>query len=154
MGGSEYVKVVHSVIAGDSPKLDLNREKKLQGVTLDLIRKKLINSAHDVSEGGIAVALAECCIMNEERLIGAEINIPVKKREDFSIFSESQSRIIVSIVKDKKEEFERLLKKEEQIFTLLGRTGGNIFKLNNKINIDLKRLSDLYYNTITRIMAV
>ncbi|HVO73260.1 MAG TPA: phosphoribosylformylglycinamidine synthase subunit PurL, partial [Ignavibacteriaceae bacterium] len=153
-GGSEYMKVIHNVMAGDSPVLDLNREKKLQDVTLQLIRKKLINSAHDVSEGGVAAALAECCIMNEINLIGAVINIPVKTREDFSLFSESQSRIIVSVPKDKKEEFELYLRKKEQTFTKLGTTGGSNLKVNSKINMDLKRLSDLYYNTITRIMAV
>ncbi|MGE5846653.1 MAG: phosphoribosylformylglycinamidine synthase subunit PurL [Ignavibacteria bacterium] len=154
LGGSEYMKIIHNTMAGDSPKIDLNMEKKLHEVTLKLIREKLINSAHDVSEGGIAAAIAECCIMNEENLIGAEVIVPVKTREDFSMFSESQSRIIVSVSSKKKEEFEQFLKKEEQIFTRIGITGGDSFNINNKINIDLNLLSDLYYNTITRIMAV
>jgi hypothetical protein len=50
--------------------------------------------------------------------------------------------------------FEQFLEKEGQIFTKIGITGGDSFKINKKINIDLNRLSDLYYNTITRIMAV
>jgi len=154
MGGSEYMKIVHDKMAGDSPKLDLVREKKLHDITLELIGKKLINSAHDISEGGIVAAAAECCIMNEENPIGAEINIPVKTREDFTLFSESQSRIIISVPQKGKDEFERLLRKERQVFTEIGTTGGKSFKVNNKINIGLSQLSDLYFNTISRIMAV
>jgi phosphoribosylformylglycinamidine synthase len=154
MGGSEYIKIIHGKITGDSPKLDLVREKKLQDVTMGLIRKKLINSAHDISEGGIITAAAECCIMNEENPIGAEINIPVKTREDFSLFSESQSRIVVSVSKKRKDEFEELLEKEGQVFTEIGTTGGDRFKVNNEINIGLHQLSDLYFNTISKIMAV
>ncbi len=101
IGGSEYLKVIHKKVAGDSPKINLNVEKKLHDCLLGLIEKKLILSAHDISEGGIICALAECCIINEENPIGAEINIPIKTREDFSLFSESQSRIIVSITEIK-----------------------------------------------------
>lgn len=154
MGGSEYVKVVHDKMAGDSPVLNLNREKQLQEAVMELIRKKLINSAHDVSEGGIAAALAECCIMNEENPVGAEINIPVRTREDFSLFSESQSRIIVSVSPHKKEEFEDLLKQKGQVFNRIGITGGSSFTLNNKINFGVTELGNIYYNTISSIMSV
>lgn len=152
IGGSEYLKVVHKTIAGDSPKLDLPTEKKLHDTVLDLVRNKLLKSAHDVSEGGIACALAECCIMNEEKLIGASVQIPIKAREDFSLFSESQSRIIVSIKEESKGEFEKILKEKKQSFTLLGSTIGKELSINNKIIVDLDILSDLYYNTIPRIM--
>ena len=152
LGGSEYLKIIHNKVVGDSPKLDLNVEKKLHGSVLELIEKKLILSAHDISEGGIICALAECCIINEENPIGAEVTIPVKAREDFSLFSESQSRIIVSINQNSKNEFEELLKAQKQPFTFLGRTGGNQLKVNGKINVSLDKLVDLYFNTISRIM--
>ncbi len=109
LGGSEYLKLIHKKVEGDSPQIDLSIEKRLQDTVLDLIKKKLINSAHDVSEGGIVCALAECCIINEEKKLGAEITIPIKSRKDFSYFSETQSRIIVSVSKDNKEEFENIL---------------------------------------------
>ena len=152
IGGSEYLKVIHKKVAGDSPKINLNVEKKLHDCLLGLIEKKLILSAHDISEGGIICALAECCIINEENPIGAEINIPIKTREDFSLFSESQSRIIVSIIKTNKNEFEEFLKDKKQSFTFLGRTGGNQLKVNGKINVSLDKLIDLYFKTISRIM--
>lgn len=154
MGGSEYLKIIHNKVAGDSPKLNLDVEKKLHNSLLGLIEKKLINSAHDVSEGGIISALAECCIINDENPVGAQVNIPIRSREDFSFFSESQSRVIVSIEVQRKEEFENYLKDQKQVFDFLGKTGGHTLQVNGKINISLERIVDLYYNTISRIMNV
>ncbi len=151
-GGSEYLKVVHGIVKGDSPKIDLAAEKKLQDIVLELIRKRIIKSAHDISEGGIIAAVAECCIMDTENLIGAEINIPVKTRNDFSYFSESQSRIIVSISADSKEAFEKYLIETEQYYIFLGKTGGSLLKINKNMEIDVNKLADVYYNTISRIM--
>ncbi|MFI5237858.1 MAG: phosphoribosylformylglycinamidine synthase subunit PurL, partial [Ignavibacteriales bacterium] len=153
LGGSEYLKVIHNKVEGDSPKLNLQSEKKLHDSVLELIWKKLINSAHDISEGGIVCALAECCIINEEKKIGAEINIPIKNRKNFSYFSESQSRIIISISKDKKDEFEKLLQSSSQSFKQIGIVGGSFLKINDDINIKVDVLADHYFNTIPRIMS-
>jgi phosphoribosylformylglycinamidine synthase len=152
LGGSEYLKLIHNTVAGDSPKINMDVEKKLQDTVLSLIDKKLIKSAHDVSEGGIISALAECCIIDNENHVGANVNISVKTREDFSLFSESQSRIIISVDKGKKEEFEKILKSAGQSYKFLGTTGGNVLSVNSKIEINLDILADIYFNTITRIM--
>ncbi len=154
LGGSEYLKVVHGKVMGDSPKINLSIEKKLQDILLGLIKAGIVRSAHDISEGGIATAIAECCIMNNEKRIGADINIPIKTRADFSFFSESQSRIIVSIDEKSREKFEKNLKDKQQYFILLGKTGGGSLKVNNKMEIDINKLADIYYNTISRIMNV
>jgi phosphoribosylformylglycinamidine synthase len=153
LGGSEYLKVIHNKVAGDSPSIDLTAEKKLHKIVLGLIRKKLIKSAHDVSEGGIICALAECCIINDEKMLGAGIKIPIKTRRDFSYFSESQSRIIVTISKENKDEFEELLHSFIQPFIHSGEVEGISFKINSDIDVSLKTLTDLYYNTIPRIMS-
>ena len=152
LGGSEYLKVIHKKVTGESPKLDLQIEKELQDTVLFLIKKDLIKSAHDVSEGGIVCALAECCIINDEKQIGAEVNIPVKTRDDFSFFSESQSRIIVSVSKENKSTFEKFLNDKKQSFYLLGKTGGNNFVVKDKISARLDELSDIYFNTIPGFM--
>jgi len=152
MGGSEYLKIIHNAVAGNSPKLYLEVEKKLHNSLLGLIEGKLILSAHDISEGGLICALAECCIMNDEGTIGAVVNISVKNRIDFSLFSESQSRVIVSISEKNKKDFENYLKNRSQTFTYLGKTGGGIMNVNGLIKITLSDLADLYYNTIPRIM--
>jgi phosphoribosylformylglycinamidine synthase len=152
LGGSEYLKLIHNKVEGDSPKLDLIREKKLQDSLLGLIDKKLIKSAHDISEGGIICAIAECCIMNEENKIGATIEIPVRSRADFSLFSESQSRVIVSVNPEKKDELEKYLSEMQQSFTYLGKTGEKNLRVNGLIKIDVEKLADLYFNSISRIM--
>ncbi len=152
LGGSEYLKIIHGKVAGDSPKINLEAEKKLHDTILSFINQKLIKSAHDISEGGIIAALAECCIMNNENLIGASVNIPIKSRKDFSFFSESQSRIIVSVSTEKKNEFEKSLKENNQFFNYLGTTGGNVLSVNNELKFKLEELSDIYFNTISRIM--
>jgi len=153
LGGSEYLKVIHKKVEGNSPQINLSTEKKLQDTVLELIRKKLINSAHDISEGGIVCALAECCIINEENMLGAEVSIPVKLRKDFSFFSESQSRIIVSVSENQKSKFENALNKFQQSFFYIGKVGSQSLKINNDINIKVDILADLYFNTIPRIMS-
>jgi phosphoribosylformylglycinamidine synthase len=153
LGGSEYLKIIHNKVEGNCPQLNLSTEKKLHDSVLELIRKKIINSAHDVSEGGIVCALAECCIINDEKMIGAEINLLVKSRKDFTYFSESQSRIIVSVSKNKKNEFEKVLQSINQPFNQIGIVGGSVLKINDDIKVDLKELYDLYFNTIPRIMS-
>jgi phosphoribosylformylglycinamidine synthase len=152
LGGSEYLKIIHGKVAGDCPHIDLQVELNLHETILTLIENRLIESAHDVSEGGIICALAECSIMNEENLIGAEVNIPIKTREDFSLFSESQSRVIVSVKEKNKKEFESILSKKKQHHTLLGRTIAGKFNVNDTIKLELIELSEIYYNTIPKIM--
>jgi len=152
LGGSEYLKIIHDKVAGDCPRIDLQVELNLHETILAFINNRLIESAHDVSEGGIICALAECCIMNEENLIGAEVSIPIRTREDFSLFSESQSRIIVSVKEKNQKEFESLLNTKKQHYTLLGKTTNQNFNVNGKIELNLKELTEIYYNTIPRIM--
>ncbi|MCZ6701884.1 MAG: AIR synthase-related protein, partial [Ignavibacteria bacterium] len=152
LGGSEYLKVIHNKVTGESPQLDLPTEKLLHNSLLSLIQDNFVKSAHDVSEGGIACCLAECCIINHEKLIGAKVTVQVKSREDFTLFSESQSRIIVSIGKDNKREFESLLLEYKQPYTYLGKTGGGGLNINDRIDLELRILAELYFNTIPIIM--
>ncbi|MDF1612948.1 phosphoribosylformylglycinamidine synthase subunit PurL [Stygiobacter electus] len=152
IGGSEYLKVVHNLVKGDCPKIDLQAEKDLHHLVLNLIEQKLINSAHDISEGGILCALAECCIIDDENPIGANVHIPIKTREDFSFFSESQSRIIVTVSQENKEKFEEIASKSFTPFYFLGIAGGKSLNINEQYQFSLNHLMDLYYNSIPRKM--
>jgi phosphoribosylformylglycinamidine synthase len=153
LGGSEYLKIIHNKVAGESPQINLDEEKKLQDALLNLIRKGLIKSAHDISEGGIVSALAECCIINQEKQIGCEVEVPIKSRKDFSLFSESQSRIIISISNEKLLELDHELKLCGVKFTKLGVVTGSSLKLKNLFDVSVRELSDIYYNTIPGIMS-
>ena len=95
LGGSEYIKQLTGSILGDAPMLDIDEEKRLQKVTLTAIRSGLIHSAHDCSDGGLAIALAEKAI-NSVRSLGAEITSGFGDTAT-QLFGEMQSRIVVSV---------------------------------------------------------
>lgn len=152
IGGSEYLKIAHDLVTGEIPRIDLQAEKDLHSLILNLIEERLINSAHDISEGGIITALAECCIINKEKMIGAKVKVPVKTRDDFSFFSESQSRVVVSVAEENKEKFEKIASKSFTPYTLLGTTGGKDLIINDQYDFSLNLLADLYYNSISKRM--
>ena len=154
VGGSEYMKVIHNLVTGEIPKIDLQTEKDLHKFLLYLIENGLVNSAHDISDGGIMCALAECCIINQEKPIGAHVHIPVKTREDFSFFSESQSRVIISVNPDNQEKFEEAASKSFTPFVLIGETGGKSLNVNDQYNYPFQLLIDLYYSAIPKRMNV
>jgi phosphoribosylformylglycinamidine synthase len=127
LGGSEYLKVIHNRVAGKPPKLDLAFELALQKSVLAAIKSGIINSAHDCAEGGLAVAIAESCIA---RNIGATVNLPAKGfLPSASLFSESQSRIIVSVAETKLSQLERIMVKYEIPMIVLGLVGGTSLHL-------------------------
>ncbi|PTX95345.1 phosphoribosylformylglycinamidine synthase subunit PurL [Spartobacteria bacterium LR76] len=110
IGGSHYLKVVHGQKAGLPPRLDYATEKALHNGVREIIRKGLVQSAHDLSEGGIAVAVAESSLSAKPAL-GASIDLgSTGLRPDVALFNESQSRIIVSVTSENAAEAESVLK--------------------------------------------
>ncbi|HEX7937552.1 MAG TPA: phosphoribosylformylglycinamidine synthase subunit PurL [Gemmatimonadaceae bacterium] len=101
LGGSEYLNTIHGVVAGAPPRCDLNAEKALVEVLLEAIVGGAIRSAHDCSDGGLGVAIAECAMMNRDRAIGAEVDLsqwahlPLRAL----LFGEAQGRVVVSTTK-------------------------------------------------------
>ncbi len=155
VGGSEYLAWIYNKVAGDAPKLNLELEKKVQNTCLEAIKLGLIKSAHDVSDGGIVVALAECCIVDKENILGCEIKLGDEIRPDFLLFGEGQSRIIISIEEKNLEKFEKICEKNEVPYSVIGVvTAEKRFKINDWIDADIERVVDLYYNTIKRLMEV
>ena len=97
LGGSEYLKVVHAREQGSPPFLNMETEKALHDCVLALIRGGLIVSAHDCSDGGLTVALAESCMSGPDRRLGAVVRLtPGRLRKDAVLFGESQSRVVLS----------------------------------------------------------
>lgn len=110
IGGSHYLKVVHGQKAGLPPRLDYATEKALHNGVREIIRKGLVQSAHDLSEGGIAVAVAESSLSAKPAL-GASIDLSTTGlRPDVALFNESQSRVIVSVTSENAAEAESVLK--------------------------------------------
>jgi phosphoribosylformylglycinamidine synthase subunit PurL len=99
LGASHYLKIVHGRKEGPPPRLDFTREKALQAALRALIKIGLVESAHDCSEGGLAIALVESCLSGPEPH-GAEVDFgETGLRADVLIFNETQSRIIISVKK-------------------------------------------------------
>ncbi len=155
LGGSEYLKLVHELVRGDAPELDLKMERAVQLTTLEAIRDGLVNSAHDLSEGGLAVGLAECCMSNKEKLIGAVVdNLNFDIRTDALLFGESQSRIILSCAEKSLNQIKKIAKKHKTSLQVIGSTGGNRFIVSNNdnklIDLSLEKLQDTWSNALRR----
>jgi len=151
-GSSEYMNAVHGLVEGDAPDIDPEFEKKLQECLLELIEKKLINSAHDISDGGIAVALAECCVMNREKEIGCEVNFDYLARKDFQLFSEIQSSVIISSDISKLDDIRGVADKFNVDVSKIGETKSDRMKINFDIDLPLRQISGCYFNSIKEIM--
>jgi phosphoribosylformylglycinamidine synthase subunit PurL len=93
-GGTQYVKVVLESLWGKPPKLDMDYEKRVQATVRELVRERAVESAHDVGEGGLAVAIAECCFGESE--IGADVQLDSDLSPELLLFHEGPSRIVVS----------------------------------------------------------
>jgi phosphoribosylformylglycinamidine synthase len=96
LGGSELLKVVHGRVAGRPPHLDLDAEKRLHALLAEGAARGVLVSAHDLSDGGLAVAAAECCFAGEEPGLGAQLELPAGTRPDVLLFAETPSRAIVT----------------------------------------------------------
>ena len=134
LGGSEYLKVVHDLVHGEPPSIDLDAERALQDLLVTLATERLIHSAHDCSDGGLAVTLAECCFDTEG--MGADVSIPgVEITRDATLntaaalFGESASRVLVSVVpEDAAAVLERAAARNVPA-RVIGQTGGNLLRI-------------------------
>jgi len=134
LGGSEYLKMVHDLVRGLPPALDLNAERALQQLLVALAGERLMRSAHDCSEGGLAVALAECCF--ETVGVGAEVSIgaaavahDARLNRAAALFGESASRVVISVVPA---DVTRVLEQASAAGVparLIGQTGGNRLRI-------------------------
>ncbi len=153
LGGSEYLKIIHGKVAGRPPEIDLNSEKSVQRTCLEAIRLGLVKSAHDISEGGLAVSISESCITGG---IGAMLYLTDDLDPVPLLFSETQSRIIVSISPGDLFLFEKIADKHRVNFEVIGKVGGKnlIIKKGKKSFIDIpaQELIGAYYGAIEKSM--
>jgi phosphoribosylformylglycinamidine synthase len=133
LGGSEYLKTVHGLVAGVPPVLDLQGEKRLLALLLTLAEERLIHSAHDCSDGGLAVALAESCFgsgMGLEASIEAQDVAPDRGVSvAAALFGESASRVVVSAPPDDITEVLRAAAGAGVPARVIGETGGNRLRI-------------------------
>jgi len=149
LGGSQYLRVVHNLAKGLSPQLDLTKEKGVQAAALEMITSGIAKSAKGCSEGGLAVALAESCIVGQK---GASVNIDDDIRKDALLFGETQSRIIISVSSDDKDKIIEIAKKYNVSCKEIGKVKGDSLEINDLINIGVSDLNKTYKQAIPKIV--
>ncbi|MBM3944268.1 MAG: phosphoribosylformylglycinamidine synthase II, partial [SAR202 cluster bacterium] len=135
LSGSEFLEAVHGLIVG-KPTIDLKLEAAVQRTVRKAIAQGLAKSAHDCSDGGLAVALAESCIAGKRGFAG---EATVSGRWDAALFGEAQSRIVVSVDAKSLGGLKKLAQSEGAPVCVLGKVGGTAFKL-GELDVPLAKI--------------
>ncbi|HYH83706.1 MAG TPA: phosphoribosylformylglycinamidine synthase subunit PurL [Longimicrobium sp.] len=157
LGGSEYLKVIHGLVAGDAPAVDLAAESRLQRGVLAAIRAGLVHSAHDTAEGGLAVALVESAFAGGGDPFGIDVRLRDEIPANALLFGEAQGRVVLSCAVEKVPELLRCLEihgvQAKQIGTVGGRNGAIRIETNGgTIEAAAFGLQQVYENAIPRRM--
>ena len=148
LGASQYLKTIFGTVAGKIPSLDLKFIKRLIEVLLNLIEEDIISSAHNVSEGGLLVALAECCFQ-PENLTGAELNFPLTFSKSAEYFNESIERVVISFNAENLTKVQTVCDKYDIPLKLLGTVSDKpMFKVNQDIYVSTEALYKAYQSGI------
>ena len=149
LGGSEFLKTIHGKVAGPVPAIDLAAIKNMIEAIVDLAERELISSAHDISDGGLAVALAECCFKFK---LGAQIEFDSKMRGDAALFGESRPLVIISYGPSSIDAVAEICARHSVLLKELGSTGGLNFAVKEFIDCPVGELNDIYETAIPRFM--
>lgn len=152
LGGSVYLTVSHGLKKGLPPRLDLEKEARLQELLQDAARKQIFRSAHDLSDGGLAVALAECSFGDQS--FGARISnlelLGSAIRQDSLLFGESQSRVLVSVDSSKKEAAVRLAHEHRVPIYQIGKVGGDSLIVEDLLELKVEEAFSIWKNAIRK----
>jgi len=149
ISSSEYLYAWHKVKLSPPPYFDLEEEYKVQQTILDLIRKNLINSAHDVSDGGLFVTLFESAMHNN---LGFDITSDAEIRLDAFLFGESQSRVIVTVPMEGEDDFIEMMQKSGVNFCILGEVNGKEMIVDDLSFGLIEDAKKIYENVIPELM--
>jgi phosphoribosylformylglycinamidine synthase len=157
VGGSEYLSTQFGKEAGRPPALDLALEKKVHELVRRAIREGLLSSAHDCAEGGLAVALAECCMMADEKAgaaqLGAALRVPFGARKDFILFGESASRVVVSCPPESLPRLGALAREVGAPLVQLGAVGGDRLEIQGALSVPVAELSAAWRGGIPAVLT-
>ena len=157
LAGSEYLNTIHGLVKG-RPRIDLVLERRAQGLCRGLIADGTVKSAHDCSDGGLAVALAECCILGDGRIGGAgsmgfiasaDFANGVPRRWDAALFGEAASRIVVTLTPERVPAVMEAAAVAQVPAMILGQTGGRRLKLGNPMDLTVEDLSDAWHGGLS-----
>ena len=148
LAGSEYLRLLHGRVAG-RPAIDLEREKQVQALCRRAIGDGIIRSAHDCSEGGLAVALAEACVQGG---VGFQGRFRLPGRWDVALFGERQSRIVVSLDPGSWDDMKGLAEELGVPIQQLGTTGDDRFRIERSLDLPLQEISDAWNCGLERVL--
>jgi phosphoribosylformylglycinamidine synthase len=158
LDGSEYQKRWHGGPAGRIPDVDLQAEVVLQGLLRRAIGDGMVRSAHDCSDGGLAVAVAESCL---EGRTGVRLNLEVEgdapARHDLILFGEAPTRVVVSVPPEILSAFVKLCEGARVPATVVGTVGGDALRAlvgNDEVDISLAALRDAYEGGLQQALGV
>jgi phosphoribosylformylglycinamidine synthase len=158
IGGSEYLARIHGLTAGSPPPCDLDGEKRLVDTLLESIQGGVVTSAHDCADGGLAVALAECCIMDRNAERGAVVDLThwSELPSRALLFGEAQGRVVISTTMP--DTVMSIARKHGVPARIIGHVGASgsplqITTSTATLNASLDRLDDAYHEAIPRIMS-
>ncbi len=149
MAGAEYLELVHGLVAG-VPSIDLDREQAVQRACRRAVTEGVVKSAHDCSEGGLAVALAECCIAGG---LGFRGTFPISGRWDAALFGEDQSRIVVSVSPEYRARLEGICREEGAGWALLGEVGGDSLSVAGHLEVTVREMAEAWHGGLERQAA-
>ncbi len=153
LGGSEWLHM-NGQTAGLPPRLDVDAELGLHKSLRALVRGSVIVSAHDCSEGGLGVALAECCIGDEASMKGAKVSLELGTVAPHAfLFGEDASRAVVSFAPGQRAEVERVCKEHNVPLAVVGSVGGVSLEIVGQLNVELKLLSKAWRGAIPKLMG-
>ena len=153
LGGSEYLRTIHGKIQGPIPHLNLELEMGIQELCLEAIKKGIIKSAHDLSDGGLAVNISESIVHSKQGL-GARLDVVRKLQNNELLFGECQSVIVVTLEESALYELILLAQKLDMHTQTIGRvTDTNSLVINDQINISRIKMEKAYFNSLEKIMT-
>lgn len=149
LASSEYLYNIVGVKNSPAPAFDIEKEFALQDAIKNLIRKHLINAAHDVADGGLWVALAEMAMPSQ---LGFDIETPLEFRKDAFLFGESQSRVVVTVSEDDKDAFLDFVSDCNVPLMLLGHVTKGRMTIDQEEYGSVEEISSIYNNGIGNVM--
>ena len=145
ISSSEYLATYHGIKASSAPYFDLDKEYAVQHMVKGLIQNELVNAAHDVSDGGLFVALVE---MSMPRELGFDIVTDSEIREDAFLFGEGQGRVVVSVNEDQEEAFIEFMMDSGVPFTLLGHVTKGKLMIDDEHYGFVQEVKEIYSNSL------
>jgi phosphoribosylformylglycinamidine synthase len=150
LGGSEYLAVIHRQVRGTPPWIDLEAEKRLHRLVLAAAQERLLRSAHDVGEGGLAVALAECSFGGPRLGVRVAVELDGGLRADAVLFGESQSRVLLSLRRRNLSRLRDLARRDDVPLQLLGEVRGHSIAIEGLLQVPVESARERWRRALER----